>query len=172
MQNDQEEITLKTVGLLKTSRPGHHKGELTLKAFPGERKLCIVTLVREYINRTALLRKVNDAGEHRLFVSFDAPHKPVGPSTIGRWTKLTLARAGLDTSRFSAHSTRSAAVSAAKAVIPVELIIRKVGWASAAMFAKFYNKPIEEVRNVGDALLERFEATSTRGTDVGTVTRE
>ena len=44
VQNDQEEITLKTVGLLKTSRPGHHKGELTLKAFPGERKLCIVTV--------------------------------------------------------------------------------------------------------------------------------
>ena len=108
-----------------------------------------------------MLRKPDLAGGKRLFVSFNPPHRPIGPATVGRWAKLTLCKAGVDTEKFSAHSTRAAAVSAAKTVIPIDQIVRKVGLASEAMFAKFYNNPIEDVRGVGEALLEIFTSSGT-----------
>ena len=115
-----DNVVLKVEGLLKTSRPGHHTSELVLKAYPEDVKLCIRSFLREYIHRTAGLRKPSNDGRHRLFVGLVPPHKPVGSATIGRWTKLTLKRAGVDRDQFSAHSTRVAAASAARSIIPVD----------------------------------------------------
>ena len=87
------------------------------------------------------------------------PHKPVGSATIGRWTKTPLKRAGVDTGQFSAHSTRAAATSAARSIIPVDQLVKKVGWASEKIFAVFYDKPIRETGGVGEALMIRLAPT-------------
>ena len=42
--------------LLKTSRPGVHQSELHLPAYAPDRRLCIVTVIMEYLNRTEMLR--------------------------------------------------------------------------------------------------------------------
>ena len=154
-----DNVVLKVEGLLKTSRPGHHKSELVLKAYPEDVKLCIKSFLREYIHRTARLRKPNSDGWHSLVVGLVPPHKPVGSATIGRWTKTTLKRAGVDTGQFGAHSTRAAATSAARSIIPVDQLVKKVGWASEKIFAVFYDKPIRDTGGVGEALMTRLAPT-------------
>lgn len=147
-------VRLKITGLLKTARPGARATELILKAFPSEANLCIVTLLREYVARTDSLREASE-GE-ALFRSYQKPFKTVGASTIGRWTKETLGVAGVDISMFKAHSTRAAATSAAKTMIPVDQILKCVGWSSATTFGKFYDKPLMPSKTLGEAVLERF----------------
>ena len=52
----------------------------------------------------------------QLLLSYHKPHNPVSTATIGRWLKEVLKRVGVDIhdQKFSARSTRSASVSAAK----------------------------------------------------------
>ena len=54
-----------------------------------------------------------------------------------------LARAGIDTTRYKAHSTRAASTSAAKRnATPIAKIMGAAGWKSIDTFAKFYDKPL------------------------------
>ncbi|KAH9635903.1 hypothetical protein HF086_002463 [Spodoptera exigua] len=60
--------------------------------------------------------------------------------------QITLNEAGIDTSVFTAHSTRHASTSAAsRAGLGIDLIRRTAGWSgTSSTFAKFYNRPITE----------------------------
>ena len=42
---------------LKQTKPGRHLGPIELLAFPGDKELCVVQHLREYIHRTDPLRK-------------------------------------------------------------------------------------------------------------------
>lgn len=42
--------------VLKTTRPGHHQQEITIKAYAPDRRLCIVTVMREYLAKTKVHR--------------------------------------------------------------------------------------------------------------------
>jgi integrase len=91
--------------------------------------------------------------ETKLFISYVLPHKAVSRDTISRWTKTTLELCGIDTSVFTAHSTRAASVSnASKKNVPVDLIMAKAGWSSAETFQKYYNKPIIQGNAMDTAL--------------------
>ena len=118
--------------LLKTSRPGKHYGCLGLRAYADDKQLCVVTLLQEYVQRTLKFRGNNA----QLLLSYHKPHNPVSTATIGRWLKEVLKRAGIDIQKFSAHSTRSASVSAAKTILDA------AGWSNADTFAKFYDRPV------------------------------
>lgn len=48
-----------------------------------------------------------------MFRSFIGKYGPVISSTIARWLKSCLHKAGVDTSKFKAHSTRAAAATKA-----------------------------------------------------------
>jgi len=127
--------------LLKTSRPGKHLGRLELRAFDEDKPLCVVTLLKEYIERTKLIR-----GTHsQLLLSYCKPFKPVSSDTISRWLKKVLENAGININDYGAHSTRSASTSAAKAAnMPVKTIMNAAGWANVGTFKKFYDKPITD----------------------------
>ena len=61
------------------------------------------------------------------------------PSTIARWLKAVLTSADVDTSVFSAHSTRGA--SSSKAVmsgVTLQAILHTADWSSAGTFKRFY----------------------------------
>lgn len=150
-----EMVALRVTGLLKTSRPGARGDDIVVRAFPAEPRVCVVRMLAEYIRRTARLR----AGSARdaLFVSYAPPHGAVSSATIGRWAKRTLAMAGVST-EFGAHSTRAAAASAAKSVMPVDQLVKGIGWASARTFARFYDKRVCERGEVADAILNRYVA--------------
>lgn len=53
-----------------------------------------------------------------------------------------MALAGIDVTKYSAHSTRAASVSAAsRASVNLDDILQTAGWSSECCFARFYNKP-------------------------------
>jgi len=77
--------------------------------WPSGVELCPVSTIRAYVNRTETWRKGNS--QTSFFLSYTKQHHPVTSSSIGRWLKTVLGNVGVDTSKFTAHSTRSAASS-------------------------------------------------------------
>ena len=57
-------------------------------------------------------KKLRVADQDKLFLATVKPHKPVAPSTIARWLRAVLDKAGIDTGISKAHSTRGASTSA------------------------------------------------------------
>ena len=109
---------------------------MTLEKYPNEGKLCVYETLSDYLRRTENIRNDSD----KVFISYLKPHKEVCKSTISRWIKTFLGIAGIDITIFSAHSTRAASSSAAKASgVPVGEILRKAGWSSEKTFSKFYD---------------------------------
>ena len=144
-------ITFKFGDILKTSRPGYQQGEITVKAYAPDRRLCLMTVVKEYIEKTEHLRGDTTA----MFISTIKPHKGVSRDTISRWFKVAMERAGLDMSIFTAHSVRSASTSAAgRAKVPLQTILNTAGWTRHTTFSKYYEKPLQKTAMFGDAVLQ------------------
>ena len=85
---------------IKQDRPGKVFGNVILYNYPVKEHYVHETL-EFYLKATE-----NPRNTTRLLVSFVKPYKAVTSSTIGRWIKTVLASADIDTSAFSAHSTR------------------------------------------------------------------
>lgn len=125
--------------LLKTSDNKKHLGEINLSRYDEDTDLCVVNALTHYLQRTEHLRAL----ETKLFITTQRPHKPVSRDTIGRWLKTVMKQAGIDVNIFKPHSTRAAPTSTAYAMrIPVDTIIRTVGWSKKSVFRKFYKKPV------------------------------
>ena len=80
-------------------------------------------------------------GRSTLFVSYCKPHAQVTSKTLSRWVVTLLSAAGVDTSVFKAHASRSAASCFhAKKLSSIDII--KLGdWsASTNVFRKFYER--------------------------------
>ncbi|XP_071502116.1 uncharacterized protein [Diadema antillarum] len=137
----QSMVSFKVNEHLKQSRPGNFGLDVLLKAYPPDRRLCVVTYIKAYLRRTKEIR----GEESHLFISFRKPFKRVTAQTISRWIKEIMTGAGIDTTMFSAHSTRAASSSAAnRADVPIPLILAKAGWSKERTFRKFYDKPLQE----------------------------
>lgn len=151
---DDDKLIIKVNFLLKTSKPGKHLQDIIIKAFLPNQKLCLLTVIKEYLKRTFPLR----GNEQKLFISYVKPYKAVSKSTIGRWLCKVLTASGIDTSLFTAHSTRAASVSAAKkAAVPIQAILSAAGWQNSAVFAKFYDKStVSTDGTFGTSILEKF----------------
>ena len=79
--------------------------------------------------------------QHRLLLVIVSPHKPVVTSTIANWLKALMAKAGIDTSTYKAHSTRSAATSKAYAQgMSLEEILAMANWTNAGTFFRYYKR--------------------------------
>ncbi|KAJ8910995.1 hypothetical protein NQ315_005616 [Exocentrus adspersus] len=84
-------------------------------------------------------------GSHTsLFITFKKPYHNATSQTISRWLKTILKRSGLDTTKFTAHSTRHASTSAAaRKDVPYDTIRLAAGWTKkSSAFATFYNRPV------------------------------
>ena len=110
---------------LSKPRKAQHSGPLhrvSVAAWRLNDSICPVKCLESYLDRTAALRDANNSAS--LFISSNKPHGPASVPTIGRWIKEQLKLAGIDTSIFTAHSTRGAAAS--KAVfsgIPIQAVL-------------------------------------------------
>ena len=133
-------LEIRIPDLIKTSGPGRYQPLLILPKFIEEPKLCVASVIAEYIEATKVLRGDADT----LFIAIKKPHKPIGSQTIGRWIKNVLTTSGIDTKIFSAHSTRHAATSTALLRgVDLATIRRTAGWSNnSQVFATFYNRPI------------------------------
>ena len=135
-------FTFEVAELIKTSKPGQAQPKIHLQAYTEDNRLCVVTCLSEYLERTKLLRPDSTT---RLFLSYTKPHRPVSRDTISRWVRTTMAAAGLDTNLYKPHSTRAASSSAAALkATPIDIILNTAGWSSAKTFAKYYHKHIQQ----------------------------
>ena len=142
-------FTFVIVNHLKQSRPGYHNPQLKLVPFE-DSSLCVVTTCEEYLKRTKSLR----GNQSKLFISYVKPFKEVSRDTLTHWVRQVMAKAGLDVSKFSPHSTRAASVSAAhRASVNLDDILKTAGWSSECCFAKYYNKPIVAASSFANAVL-------------------
>lgn len=132
-------ICIQIPDIIKTSRPGSMQPVLYLPFFPHKPTICPAKTLSAYLDQTSSLRKSN-----HLFVSTKKPHKLVGSQTLSRWVKTTLGLCGIDTTVFSAHSTRHASTSHAHSVgVSVDAIRNTAGWSgNSLVFGKFYKRPI------------------------------
>lgn len=70
----------------KTNKPGQKCKPLVFNEYTLDPKLCPLSMLKEYIQKTKPLR--NSA--KKLLISFMQPHKAVSRDTISRWTKDVL----------------------------------------------------------------------------------
>ena len=153
-----EGVTFQASSLAKQSKNNKPRSEFFFPAFPGSPRLCPVTTLRAYENRTKSLRVVET--QSRLFLGVIRPHNPVAPSTMARWLRAVMEKAGIDTNIFKAHSTRGAAtMAAANAGITTEDILKEADWSSDTVFQKFYYKPTKDVK-FGQAVLTSQKCNS------------
>lgn len=123
---------------LKTKQPG--TATITLTEFPHDRSICVVTLLKLYVEQTKHLRN-----DDYLLMSPIKPHKAVHVDTIRRWLMHIMKLAGVDVEEFKAHSTRSASSSKAKEKqVPLDSILAAGMWKSETTFSKFYHKTVRK----------------------------
>lgn len=140
---------------VKQTRVGYHINPIIFEAYPSEPALCVISYLKEYLNRTTSLRKPDCK---QLLISFAKPHNAVSRETVSRWCKTVLRLAGIDTKKFGTHSTRAASTScAARKVGDITRILESVGWSYATTFQTFYNKPVSNSFNLGSTLLHGIE---------------
>ena len=125
---------------LKQTRPGKHLNTLEFNVFTKEPSLCVVTTLKDYLARTAPHRKFP-----KLFLTSQKPYTPVSKDTISRWCKDVLKEAGIDITKYSSHSTRSASSSYLEnRGVSLKRICRAAGWSNARTFQRHYCKTIVE----------------------------
>lgn len=128
---------------LSKPRKTQHQGPLSSIKIPRcpDKIVCPVDCLGFYIYVTDPIRPAGNVD--RLLISNIAPYRPVSASTVARWIKSYMERAGVDTQTFSAHSTRGAAASRAVASgVPIESVLTAAQWSRESTFARFYHRPI------------------------------
>lgn len=139
--------------ILKHSKPGNHQDKAVFKSFQTNKTLCIVTSLREYLNRTRVLRDV----EQKLFISTQAPFKAVARATISRWVRTLMEKAGINVEKFKPHSTRAASTSSARDKgVPLKCIMKAAGWSQENTYRRFYDKPVKQTSEMQTALLSNL----------------
>jgi site-specific recombinase XerD len=101
---------------------------------------CAVCTLLDYYSRTRGWRdKVGD--QDHLFVSYDRKFAPVTSQRIAKWLVHVLNEVGVDTTKFKAHSIRSASAShLLETGSTVDEVMRRAHWKSRAVFSKYYDR--------------------------------
>ena len=151
MQKNADHYKFIIRDLVKQSAPGRKQPELILPAVKEDNRVCVYSVLTEYIKRTLPHRE----GVTRLFLSFVKPFQAVSRDTISRWIKTVMIQSGIDVKVFKPHSTRAASTSKANSCqVPLDIILQAASWKGDCTFRKFYNKPIEDnVSKFGQAIL-------------------
>jgi len=135
----QEGVQIRITEAIKTSKVGVEQPKFFLPFFKDRTKVCVARAIIRYLAATKDLRK----DEKKLFITVNKPHHAANSQSVSRWIKECLRQAGIDT-RFTAHSTRHAATSAAdRKGMDLSIIRKTASWsAQSEVFARFYKKPI------------------------------
>ena len=115
--------------------------------------VCPVACCREYCSRTGSLRHPSCSS---LFIITKKPHTAAAPATLGSWIKSCISDAGIDSTIFSAHSTRGAGASkAAASGVAIEAILNAASWSSELTFTRHYHRPFTSPDPVPVAILSQ-----------------
>ncbi|KAI5630745.1 phage integrase family domain-containing protein [Phthorimaea operculella] len=134
-------INIAIKDIIKTSAAGREQPTLFIPYFEENPRICPAKTLEDYLHVTHADRPDNVP---HLLLTVKRPYKGATAQTLSRWTKQVLEASGVDVTKFSAHSARHAATSAAyTAGISVDAIRKTAGWSNASQtFAKYYNRPI------------------------------
>ena len=123
------------------SRHNNVRGWVDVFDFPDSPSICPVLTLQAYLDRTAQLQH---ADAYKLFISQCKPHKPVVAQTLARWMKNIMAAAGIDTTVFKQHSTRSASAAwleGGPKSLSVAQICKLANWSKlTTTFKRFYRR--------------------------------
>ena len=146
-----DSVTFTIMCLLKHSTPANKTTNTVNLLSYSNKKVCPVFHIKYYILRTKKVRQ-----DSHLFLAPLQPHQRVTKSTLSRWVKLTLAKAGINTDIYSAHSTRSASTSAAAAAsVDITTIMRAASWTRAQTFQRFYRREVDNTKKeFGNSILQ------------------
>jgi len=136
---------------IKTSKAGRDQPSLIIPKFEDHPEWCVYRVINLYLDRTKDIRL---SGTDQLLLAINSPFNPVTTQTISRWIKRVLLNSGIDSSVFSAHSTRHVATStAAKYGVTLDQIRSRAGWSGTSnIFARFYNRPIDDRHHFAKAV--------------------
>ena len=124
--------------VLKHSRRGS-LGVITLTTFDKDPRICVILTLKTYLHKTSDIRKDG----HKLILTTTPPSRSASSVTIARWTKETIAKAGIDISLLKAHSICGASTSKLSSLhVPVQEIMNRASWSSECTFRKYYEKPL------------------------------
>nr|CAI5852268.1 unnamed protein product [Callosobruchus analis] len=121
----------RTASRIRTSLVNRLQPCLCIPYFLEDRIICAATT----LERTNQYRE----GNSKLCLTYKRPIKEATSQSISRWIKSVLLESGIDSSFFSAHSTRHASTSAARCRGLNLDLIRKT-----TTFAKFYHRPLNQ----------------------------
>lgn len=140
IQISEQQVEIRITDKIKTSGCHRFQPLLIIPFFKENEKLCVASIIIHYLERTSNYRN----NESKLILTYKKPFHPASCQTISRWIKTVLTMSGVDTTKFSTHSTRHASTSAAfRAGVNIETIRKTAGWSSKSeTFNKFYNRPI------------------------------
>lgn len=146
-----EKIEIKVPNRLKTTKIGRVQPTLILPFYDEDEQICPARTLLLYLDKTKNLR----GNCNLLFITYNRPFHAASCQTISRWLKDILKKSGLDTTIFTAHSTRHAATStAAKRGVSFDTIRLAAGWTQkSSAFAKFYNRPIRSAADFAKSVL-------------------
>lgn len=137
----KEALEIKIPAIIKSSKNGIMQPNLKIPFFEEDSTICVATALQTYLQCTSDFRTDQSSA---LFSSDRKEHKPVSKDTLSRWIKGVLEKSGVDTTIFSAHSTRHASTLAAKrAGVSIDIIKEAAGWSNKSQtFARFYNREL------------------------------
>ena len=113
-------------------------------SFPESPSIILVQSLKNYLVRIAPLCAFD--AQH-MIIQLRLPHKSVSSQTLARWIMSMMADAGVDTSLFQQHSTRSASAawlrSGTNKKMSVAQICNQGQWSRATTtFRKFYHRVV------------------------------
>lgn len=147
----EERIEIPIPARIKTSARNRSQPLLSLPFLTADPRVCVARTLVSYLDKTKPLRGTIT----NLFISVSKPYKKISAQTLSRWVKNILTKSGIDTSKFSAYSTRHASTSAAnRKGINFDTIRLSAGWSrDSKMFAEVYNRPLMSDKSFAEAIL-------------------
>lgn len=136
----EDRIEISIPEIIKTSGINKFQPLLILPFFKDRPGLCTASTILFYIEKTSSIR----TNVQCLILTHKKPNLPASSQTISRWIRSVLKASGVDTNKYTGHSTRHAATSAAyRAGTNIEEIRKRAGWTNKSqVFNVFYNKPV------------------------------
>ena len=126
---------------VKHSRQGKPAPPVSFHSFPQDKKVCPMTCIDDYKERTKASRTLNETNV--LFLGLKKPHKPVSKSTLTKWVMKMLNLSGIDVSKFKAHSMRSASSSKVASLgLQIKDVLSMGNWSNESVWQRFYHKRI------------------------------
>lgn len=136
-----DNVYIEVSELIKTSKPGCHIELFNLPAFKEDSSLFIVLVLKEYLNKTSMIRKAT-----QLFLNCIKPYANVSKATLARCVKEVLKLSGIDIKTFKPQSIISTSTSAAVCTtgISIDKVLKSAGWSQESTFRKYYHKPVSK----------------------------